>query len=109
MNILTNAVQATRGKGQMVADRMVKIKSSFTEKSVLIEITDNGVGMDEATRSKIFDPFFTTKGVGEGTGLGLSIAMGIVKEHDGEIEVYSEVGNGTRFLINLPRFNTTQP
>jgi signal transduction histidine kinase len=107
MNILTNAVQATRGKGSLVSDRLVKIKSSFNEKSVVIEIIDNGIGMDQDILGKIFDPFFTTKGVGEGTGLGLSIAMGIIKEHDGEIEVTSEVGIGTRFLINLPRFNTT--
>lgn len=109
MNVLTNAVQATRGKGTMVSDRLVKIKSFSDDKSVFVEITDNGIGMDEEILGKIFDPFFTTKGVGEGTGLGLSIAMGIIKEHEGEIEVFSEVGNGTRFLINLPRFNTTHP
>jgi len=109
MNILTNAVQATKANGKQVADRLVKIKSAYTENSVLIEITDNGIGMDEVTIGKIFDPFFTTKGVGEGTGLGLSIAMGIVKEHNGNIEVQSQIGNGTRFLINLPRFTTTHP
>ena len=74
------------------------------EKSVRVEISDNGSGIPKEIKDKIFDPFFTTKGVGEGTGLGLSIVMGIVEEHKGQIEVVSEVGNGTKFIIHLPRF-----
>jgi signal transduction histidine kinase len=69
---------------------------------VEVRIGDNGVGMDEATRSQIFDPFFTTKEVGEGTGLGLSIAMGILKDHRARVEVQSELGVGTSFILSFP-------
>jgi two-component system, NtrC family, sensor kinase len=103
MNVLTNAVQATKAKGIGPDDRKVGIRSFSTEKDVQIEVIDNGIGIPEDVKSKIFDPFFTTKGVGEGTGLGLSIAMGIIVEHNGHISVDSNQGEGTRILITLPR------
>ena len=97
MNILNNAVQAIEDKGKII------IKTSLTnDHQVAIEIMDTGKGIPHEQFNHIFDPFFTTKDVGKGTGLGLSISYGIVKDHNGEIIVESELGKGTSFKIVLP-------
>ena len=98
MNILDNAAGAIEDKG----DIWIRIKKDKTGKNLIIEIEDNGSGMDEETTRKVFNPFFTTKPVGQGTGLGMSITYKIIKNHQGDIKVESKKGVGTKFIIRLP-------
>ncbi len=96
MNILDNAAFAIQDKG----DIWIRLKSD--DKNVTIEFEDNGCGMDEETRKKVFDPFFTTKEVGQGTGLGMAISYKVIKNHNGKIDLISEKGKGSKFIITLP-------
>ena len=96
VNILLNALDAIEGNG------IISVKSYDDGKKVLVEIQDNGCGMDQMTISKIFDPFFTTKDVGKGTGLGLSVSYGIIKRFNGEIRVDSFLKEGSIFTISIP-------
>lgn len=98
MNILDNAVGAIQDKG----DIWIRINEDNKKEHLVIEIEDNGVGMDDETARKIFNPFFTTKPVGKGTGLGLSITYKIIKNHQGDIKVESQPNMGTKFIITLP-------
>ncbi|WP_017303110.1 AAA family ATPase [Spirulina subsalsa] len=109
MNILSNAVDAVeegnQGRSYQEIDNKISIKTEILpdEKQVKICIKDNGIGMSPEVQAKIFDDLFTTKEVGKGTGLGLAIAHQIVVEkHQGEIQVNSEQGVGTEFVITLP-------
>ncbi|MFN8846990.1 MAG: ATP-binding protein [Bdellovibrionales bacterium] len=102
MNILSNAVHAIEGQGQLWLTTQHLKDLKLKEGKVQISIQDSGQGMSQTVMEKIFDPFFTTKKVGQGTGLGLSISYGIIDNHGGEIQVKSEVGVGTEFVIVLP-------
>lgn len=106
MNIITNAAQSMEGLGRDADENEVLVQTSKVESIgqswAEVRIKDLGVGMSEAVKSQIFDPFFTTKPVGEGTGLGLSIVSGILSDHNAEVEVESEEGKGTEFIIRFP-------
>ena len=96
MNILSNAIDSIDTTGK------VTITTSKTDGMIRISIKDTGRGIPENLKKKIFEPFYTTKAVGKGTGLGLSISHSIIEKHKGKIDVISEAGKGSEFIIILP-------
>jgi len=112
MNLCTNAWQALDGRpGEVaVALRMVHLDAARALQTggipagayACLSVADNGPGMDAATQRRVFEPFFTTKPPGAGTGLGLAVVHGIVKAHNGTIEISSQPGEGARFDVYLP-------
>jgi signal transduction histidine kinase len=115
MNMCTNARDAmpdggtifiSTGKSFMAGDYVKAYDIDSERMYALISVRDTGSGMDRETRKRIFEPFFTTKEVGKGTGLGLASAYGIIKQHNGHIDVFSEPGKGTTFKIYLPLIAT---
>jgi two-component system, cell cycle sensor histidine kinase and response regulator CckA len=111
INLVTNARDAMPDGGTLLIEtKAIDVDEEFRKKRgygklgryALLSVNDTGVGMDARTKEKIFEPFFTTKEIGKGTGLGLSIVYGIVKQHDGYVEVESQCGKGTSFRVYLP-------
>jgi PAS domain S-box-containing protein len=110
LNLFVNARDAMQSSGTLsISTRTIdgkavaaRFSKATARQYVQIEVTDTGIGMDEATRQRIFEPFFTTKGPGRGTGLGLSVVFGIVEHHSGFIDVRSKPGEGTSFTVYLP-------
>jgi len=98
MNIILNAAEAMEGEGQL----RVRTLQSEDGSDFIIQISDTGPGIPENVLPHIFEPFFTTKEEGKGTGLGLSLVYGIIENHDGRIQVWSELGKGATFSIYLP-------
>ncbi len=98
INLFLNALHAMPGGGILA----ISVKANKDESILVVEISDTGIGIEPDVVDKIFDPFFTTKPVGKGTGLGLSVVYGIVKKHEGYIEVKSTKGKGTTFFVHFP-------
>jgi two-component system, cell cycle sensor histidine kinase and response regulator CckA len=110
-NLATNARDAMPKGGKLsIETKIIEMDKDFMDvtgygnagKFVVLSVSDSGIGIDNKNKEHIFDPFFTTKEVGKGTGLGLSTVYGIVKQHNGYINVHSELNNGTTFHIYFP-------
>lgn len=102
VNLIVNAMDAMPAGGQL------KIRIEKFRDQVKMSFIDSGLGMEADTKDRIFDPFFTTKEVGKGTGLGLAVVYNIMQDHQGNIEVESELGKGTTFVLCFPYHATRQ-
>lgn len=102
INLITNARDAILER-QDEGPRNITINTSNHAKAVELSVSDTGVGMDESVQARVFEPFFTTKEKGKGTGLGLSVTRELVEKHGGAIRVQSQPGEGTRFVLRLPK------
>ncbi|MCX6206974.1 MAG: ATP-binding protein [Bacteroidetes bacterium] len=106
LNLFTNAfyvVDEKKKKGALNYDPTVSLTTKKTANNIIISVKDNGNGIAQKNLDKIFQPFFTTKPTGKGTGLGLSLSYDIVKAHGGELKVETKEGEGTEFIIILPK------
>jgi signal transduction histidine kinase len=105
LNLLINAKDAIEEKNKSLGKtfkKKIEISAVLADNQIIIEIKDNGIGIDQKNIDKVLLPFFTTKAPGQGTGLGLSISYGIIKELGGEIDVQSKPNQGTSVLIKIP-------
>jgi len=117
-NLCLNARDAIKGVGKIsIETGITTLDEAYCSEHagfiqgdfIVLSVSDNGCGMDKEALNHVFEPFYTTKKIGEGTGLGLSMIYGAVKQNNGFINVYSEIGSGTTFTIYLPRYQTTSP
>ena len=104
-NLVSNAIDACREKGAEGGDPTITVRVTTADEVVILEVIDNGCGMDDATKNKVFNTFFTTKGL-EGNGLGLLVTRKLVSAHGGTVSVDSRPGEGSTFTIELPKFRS---
>jgi signal transduction histidine kinase/CheY-like chemotaxis protein len=103
MNLCVNARDAMAGGGQLtLRTELIPAGGKLRGESILLQVSDTGAGMSPETRARIFEPFYTTKSRGKGTGLGLALVYGVLVQCQGEIEVESEIGQGTSFKLYFP-------